>query len=163
MKSKGVETMNEKSWTQWMKFFKDETLKKMPDCPGIYALAISGNDLSGHKFDIIKEIKYFGMTNNANGGLQTRLKQFKDTIEGKTPQHGGAERFLNIYKNGRKKLEKILFISVLPVECDPSSNKANDLRKMGKVCMLEYEYQASYVEKFKGDLPDFNNKKKFKK
>jgi hypothetical protein len=99
------------------------------------------------------------MTNNANGGLQTRLKQFRDTIESKTPQHGGAERFLHDYKKGREDLEEILFISVSPVECDPSSNEADDLRKMGKVCAMEYDYWAHYVDSFGPGLPKYNDKK----
>ena len=150
--------MNAK-WTPWQRFFRDETLKSIPTFSGIYAFAIVKFDISDQSFSLRQEIVYFGMTNNSNGGLQTRLKQFKDTIERKTPQHGGAERFLYAYKKGRKDLEKVLFISVLPVRCNPSSNEAGDLRKMGRVCSLEYEYQAQYVDKFGTGLPQFNDKK----
>jgi hypothetical protein len=145
-------------WTSWKRFFQDEKLQSFHTFPGIYAFAIIDLDISDQPFSVLKEIVYVGMSNNANGGLQTRLKQFKNTIELKPAQHGGAERFLYDYKEGRKKLEKTLFISVLYVECDPCSNNADDLRKMGKVCNLEYEYWARYVEKF-GRLPKYNDKK----
>ena len=151
--------MNNDKWSRWKKLFEEEILHSIPEFPGIYAFAIVNSNISGKPFSLRKEIKYFGMTNNSNGGLQTRLKQFKDTIDGKTPQHGGAERFLNDYKKGRKDLEKILFVSVMPVKCDPCSNNADDLRKMGKVCELEYEYFARYVERFRRGLPKYNNKK----
>ncbi len=149
--------MNDK-WTPWKGFFHEKTLQSIPQFPGIYALAIAKSDISDQLFSLRQEIVYFGMTNNANGGLQTRLKQFKDTIEGKTVTHGGAEHFLYDYKKGRKQLEEILFVSVLPVECDPCSINVDDLRKMGEVCAFEYEYWAKYVEKFQQGKPKYNKK-----
>ena len=124
--------------------------------PGVYALAISSSDLSNKPFALTKEIVYFGMT-NSGGGLQSRLKQFDNTIIGKIG-HGGAERFLFKYKNP-KELIKNLYVSINFLECDPKSNKPEDLFKMGEVAKFEYTCFAEYAKKF-GNIPEFNDKKR---
>lgn len=124
--------------------------------PGVYALAISSNNLSNRPFRLRKEIVYFGMT-NSGGGLWSRLKQFDNTIIGKIG-HGGAERFLCKYKN-YEKLIKNLYVSVNFLKCDTNSNRPADLFKMGKVAKFEYTCFAEYVKKF-GTLPEFNDKKR---
>ena len=55
--------------------------------PGIYAIAISDQNLEGD-FSFSEKIVYFGMT-NSQGGLRSRLKAFDNTIKDKTG-HGGA-------------------------------------------------------------------------
>jgi hypothetical protein len=123
--------------------------------PGVYALAVSDNDISNSKFDWLKEITYFGMTNSCRG-LKSRLKQFDNTINLKEG-HGGGERFRYKYRD-YKKLIKKLFVAVCPIECDVTSNDPKDLLKMGEVHMLEFYCFAEYVTRF-NELPEFNNKR----
>ena len=111
--------------------------------------------MSNKKYSLRKEIEYFGMTNSI-GGLKSRLKQFDNTIIGKSG-HGGAERFLFKYKN-YDILSKNIFVSICPVECNVKSNNPKDLLKMGEVARLEYYCFAQYAKRFK-KLPKFNDKK----
>ncbi|MDD3847669.1 MAG: hypothetical protein PHW80_00005 [Smithellaceae bacterium] len=80
-------------WASWSERNKLDGIKY----PGVYALAVSEIDLSNKKYSVRKEIECFGMTNSI-GGLKSRLKQFDNTIIGKSG-HGGAARFLCGYKN----------------------------------------------------------------
>jgi len=121
--------------------------------PGIYAIAISEDSLEGRPFELKKEISYFGMTNSI-GGLRSRLNAFNSTISGKKG-HGGAKRFAYKYPVYND-LVGHLYVSVHPIKCDPKTNLPSDLRKMGDVAKLEYEYFARYVEEF-GALPEFND------
>lgn len=146
--------MNPK-FTKWIRWSERDSLDGINN-PGVYALAISDNDISSLKFNWLEEIKYFGMT-NSGGGLKSRLKQFDNTIIGKIG-HGGADRFLYKYKDS-KKLESKLFVSACPIECDVKSNKPKDLLKMGEVAWLEYHCFAEYVKRYK-KMPEFNDKKK---
>ncbi|MDG2343391.1 MAG: hypothetical protein P8L23_02320 [Flavobacteriales bacterium] len=66
--------------------------------PGIYCIAISRTNLCEEKFSWIPEIKYIGMTNSIKG-LKGRLDQFDLTIIGKSPSHGGADRFRFEYED----------------------------------------------------------------
>ncbi len=138
-------------WTSW------ENRNNLIDIrfPGIYCIAISDIDLSGQNFKWISEINYVGMS-NAQNGLKGRLKQFDNTINGKTG-HGGADRFRYKYEKYQDLIGK-LFVSVCPFNCDVKSNSPKDLRIMGEVAKFEYECFANYVDKF-GQLPEFNNKK----
>jgi hypothetical protein len=137
-------------WVPWADRGSLEGLK----FPGVYALAISERDLAGEDFDWQKEIVYFGMTNSI-AGLRGRLKQFENTIIGKSG-HGGAERFLYKYKK-YKKLSVQLFVSVSPVTCDVRSNQPADLLKMGDVAKLEFVCFAEYAKRFE-EIPEFNDK-----
>ncbi len=138
-------------WVSWTERNKLNGIKY----PGVYALAVSEIDLSNKKYSLRKEIEYFGMTNSV-GGLKSRLKQFDNTIIGKSG-HGGAERFLFKYKNYNI-LSKKIFVSICPVECNVKSNNPKDLLKMGEVAWLEYFCFAQYAKRFK-KLPKFNDKK----
>jgi len=142
---------NFSKWVSWTERNKLNGIKY----PGIYALAVSEKDLSNKKYSLRKEIEYFGMTNSI-GGLKSRLKQFDNTIIGKSG-HGGAERFLFKYKN-YDILSKNIFVSICPVECNVKSNNPKDLLKMGEVARLEYYCFAQYAKRFK-KLPKFNDKK----
>jgi hypothetical protein len=64
--------LNFSHWTPW----KDRHSLQHLVYPGVYALAISAEDISGKEFDWIKEIIYFGMT-HSGGGLRARLNQFE--------------------------------------------------------------------------------------
>ncbi|WP_178861605.1 hypothetical protein [Thiomicrorhabdus cannonii] len=124
--------------------------------PGIYIAAISNENIAGESFGWIPEIIYIGMTNSVSG-LKGRLKQFDNTIAGKSG-HGGADRVLYKYQD-YEELTLKLYISVRSFSCDVKSNHPTDLRIMGMVAKFEYDCFAYFVEKF-GELPEFNNKKK---
>jgi len=147
--------MIDKEFSQWIKW-KDRNSLNGIKYPGIYCISISKNNLSKQNFECISKITYVGMT-NSKAGLKGRLKQFDNTIIGKTG-HGGADRFRFKYENYQDLVDK-LYVSVCSFECDVKSNTPKDLRIMGEVVKFEYDCFAEYVEKF-GDLPEFNNKSK---
>ena len=122
--------------------------------PGVYALAVSKEDLLGNAFSFLQNIVYFGMT-ISRGGLKARLRQFDNTIAGKEG-HGGGQRVRYKYRD-YKKLTSILFVSVFPIACDVQSNKPRDLLQMGEVAYLEYYCFAKYARLY-GKLPEFNDK-----
>lgn len=121
----------------------------------MYALAISDEDLSDQQFTWVEQIVYFGMTNSV-AGLKGRLKQFDNTIMGKTG-HGGADRFLYDFP-AAKGLNARLYVAVRRFKCNVGSNLPSDLITMGNVAKAEYECFAEYVAHF-GHLPKYNNKK----
>jgi len=141
---------NFSKWTNW----KDREIIKGMEYPGIYCIAISENNLSNFEFDWIKEINYIGMTNSKTG-LKGRLKQFDNTIRGKSG-HGGADRFRYEYRDYNDLINN-LFVSVNHFKCNVKSILTEDLLVMGEVAKQEYECWAEYVEKFQ-NLPKFNNK-----
>jgi len=151
-------TMEEKKFTKWTKWENRNSLEGM-NFPGIYCIAISEIDLSEINFNWISEIKYVGMTNSIKG-LKGRLKQFDNTIIGKTG-HGGADRFRFKHENYQD-LVRTLYVSVCSFECNVKSNSPKDLRIMGEVTKLEYDSFANYSEKF-NRLPEFNDKVQSKK
>ena len=105
---------------------------------------------------MITEISYFGMT-NAIAGLRGRLKQFDNTINGKTG-HGGAERFMSVYKDKvEKELVPNLYVAIWPFECDVKSNLPHDLLIMGEVAKAEFVCFAEYSKKFT-KLSKYNDK-----
>lgn len=95
------------------------------------------------------KVEFFGMTNSI-GGLKSRLKQFDNTIIGKSG-HGGAERFLFKYKHHNIRSKKIL-VSICPVECIVKSNNPKDLLMMSEVAWLEYCCFAQYAKKLRSCL-----------
>ena len=105
--------MDESRFSKWAAWADREKLEELT-YPGIYALALSKVNLSGRPFSWIKEIMYVGMT-NSKGGLKSRLKQFDNTIRGKTG-HGGAQRFRYDFPNNnniQQSLYPILYVSVV--------------------------------------------------
>ena len=142
-------------FSQWEKFDERESLAKI-NFPGIYALAISRQNIAGTAFEYVKEIAYFGMTNSRTG-LRGRLKAFNNTLRDKTgPGHGGAERFRYDYEDGEV-LAKKLYVAVCPFECIVTSIARKDLETMGNVVRAEYFAFANYAELFDG-LPKYNDK-----
>jgi hypothetical protein len=146
--------MYEKKFSVWRPWQAREELGGLR-YPGVYAIAYTPRDLSGRKFTWRKEIIYVGMTNAASG-LKGRLKQFDNTIVGKTG-HGGADRVRYKYRN-YSNLVKRLYVAVAPFKCDTISSEPKDLRTMGEVAKFEYLCFAHFVERF-GEVPEFNNKK----
>lgn len=147
--------MSADEFSRWSKWDNRECLQGL-QFPGVYAIAISTRDLAGRPFSLTEDIAYFGMT-NSQAGLRGRLNQFDATTLGKTG-HGGARRFMFRHPD-RMTLVDRLYVAVCPIECDPRSGAAPDLRLMGEVAWFEYECFARYVDKF-GRMPDFNDKVK---
>jgi len=141
-------------FSKWIKWENRNNLDNIK-FPGIYIIAISNKNLENNEFIWIQEIQYIGMTNSV-AGLKGRLKQFDNTILGKTG-HGGADRFRYEYQN-YDELIKNLYVSVRYFKCDVKSNKPEDLRIMGEVAKFEYDCFALYTEQFES-LPKFNDKK----
>lgn len=146
--------MIENKFTKWIKW-QDRNSLECLNFPGVYSIAISDTDLSNENFELIPEIKYFGMT-NSKMGLKGRLTQFDHTIKGKTG-HGGADRFLHIHKNYNELVAR-LFVSVSIFDCNVKSSMPKDLLVMGEVAKFEYVCFAEFVEKF-DCLPQFNEKR----
>jgi hypothetical protein len=144
-----------KDFSNWIRWPNRNQLGKILRFPGIYAIAISDEDLTATSFEWSKKIIYVGMS-NAKGGLKSRLQQFENTIIGKRG-HGGAQRVRFKHKDYNLLVPK-LFVAVSHTECDVNSNKPSDLRLMGEVAKQEFDCFAIFVEKF-GHLPEFNDKK----
>lgn len=142
-------------FSAWANWSKRNRLARL--CyPGIYALALSEDELAGTAFSWRMDVIYIGMT-NAKGGLKSRLQQFENTIKGGNG-HGGGQRFRFKYRDFAK-IKQRLYVSVYPHQCDVDSNKPSDLRTMGRVAKNEYDCFATFVEKFRR-LPEFNDKKR---
>ncbi len=146
------------NFSKWVKWCDRNTLSNIK-YPGVYCIAVSNYDLSGKDFNLVSDIKYFGMTNAING-LKGRLNQFNNTIIGKTG-HGGAERFLFKYRDHDDWKDNI-YVSIRPFICDVKTNKIEDLSIMGDVVKFEYTCWVEYIKKF-DQLPEFNDKKSKKK
>jgi hypothetical protein len=143
------------SFSQWEKWSERNSIAGI-EYPGVYALAYTDKNISKRKFSYRPEIIYFGMT-NAKGGLKSRLRQFDNTIKGKSG-HGGGHRVRYKYPKYTQFVPN-LYVSVLTYECNVQAIKPGDLRIMGNVVKQEYECFAVFVEKF-GKLPKFNDKKR---
>lgn len=145
------------TFSVWRKFDERSSLEGVK-LPGIYALAVSRENISGRQFSLLEEIVYFGMTNAAYG-LKGRLNAFNNTMRDKAgPGHGGAQRF-NYDHADPERLARKLYVSICPFSCDPSSGKPSDFLVMGKVAQAEYKAFAEYVRTY-GSLPKYNDKKK---
>ena len=143
------------TFTLWARWADRGSLADL-SLPGVYALAVSANDLSGAAFSWLPESVYVGMT-NAKGGLKSRLGQFENTIKG-GDGHGGAHR-VRFKHPDYVELKASLYVSVCAFRCDVTSEEPADLRIMGDVVKHEYECFAVFREKF-GALPEFNDKKR---
>ena len=146
--------MYENRFTKWMRW-TDRNSADGIKYPGVYICAIADEDLSGCNFSWTTNIVYVGMTNSLKG-LKGRLKQFDNTIIGKSG-HGGADRVRYKHQD-YEKLVSNLYVTVAPFECDVKSSTHVDLKIMGEVAKFEYVCFARFTELF-GQLPEFNNKK----
>jgi hypothetical protein len=149
--------MYENKFLPWKQWACREGFANL-DYPGVYVLAYSLRNIAGTPFSWRKAIIYVGMTNSVSG-LKGRLKQFDNTIQGKTG-HGGADR-VRFKHRDYNKLTPNLYVAVAPFKCDPESKRPDDLRKMGEVAKFEYSCFAQFAEKF-GDLPEFNKRSSLK-
>jgi hypothetical protein len=142
-------------WTPWQGRNALSGLKY----PGVYVIAHAIEPMAPKAFEWRKEVIYIGMT-NSESGLRGRLKQFDNTLVGKSG-HGGADRVRYKFRDPIA-LMPCLYVAVAPFECDVTSGNVSDLRTMGDVAQFEYLCFAHFVERF-GRLPDFNNKKESRK
>ena len=149
-----VTTMKPSPFSHWSDWNHRRSLSNLR-FPGVYALAVTTESLAGVPFQWRPDIAYFGMTNSLSG-LLGRLKQFDNTIIGKTG-HGGAERFMHDFTSSAD-LSPLLYVAVWPFECDVSAGTPKDLITMGCVAKAEYECLAKFVDMF-GRLPKYNDKK----
>ncbi len=145
--------MYEDRYSRWCRWNLRSELLGLAS-PGVYAVAHSAKNLADAAFSWLEDIIYIGMT-NARAGLRGRLKQFDNTIKGKSG-HGGADRVLYKHRD-YSALCAQLYVSVAPFECDVTSQLPLDLRTMGDVAYFEYLCFAHFVECF-GKLPEFNDK-----
>lgn len=139
-------------FSAWVRFDQRHELKNT-NFPGVYAIAISARNIAGTPFRWTKDIVYFGVSRSVNG-LQRRLKEFNNTIRGKTG-HGGAQRFRPKYPDGNA-LAKKLYVAVCPFKCEVSLNSPEGLRGIGDVLRAEYLALAKYFTLFQR-LPEFND------
>lgn len=137
-------------WIHW----KNRSGLELIESPGIYAIAISDEDIEDKEFTWTENIVYFGMS-NARGGLKSRLNQFDRTING-GHGHGGAARVRFKHKRYLALVKK-LYVSIHPIECSVISNLPGDLLKMGEIAKLEFECLAEFAKQH-NRLPEFNDK-----
>lgn len=141
-------------FTVWAKWNNRNNLDQIT-YPGVYAIALlETKDISGQKFEFREEIIYIGMT-NSRGGLQSRLRQFDNTItHPNRNEHSAAERV--IYKHQENKdLKNQLYVSICPFKCDVNSNHPDDIRTIGDIKQCESYCIAEYKAKWKR-YPEFN-------
>jgi hypothetical protein len=103
---------------RWKQFHGDRFLDGNLKFPGVYLLSFIGKDLSGKKINEA-DVLYVGMS-NAQGGVRSRLKQFRDGLE-IYGAHSGAMRFYREYQGNKPftklKTRKKFFYAALPIEC----------------------------------------------
>ena len=141
-------------FTVWAKWNNRNNLDQIT-YPGVYAIALlETKDISGQKFEFREEIIYIGMT-NSRGGLQSRLRQFDNTITHPNRQeHSAAQRVINTHQEN-KDLKNQLYVSISPFKCDVIANQPDDIRTMGDVNQWERYCLAEYYTNW-GRLPEFN-------
>ena len=114
-------------------------LRKITHDPGVYVLAYSNERLQGKP---VREIEVFYVGMACEGGLSTRLQQFRAGIA-RGGCHSGADRFYRIWLR-RKPYDprgpSRFYFACVPVNClaAKSWRTPNDLRGLGKVAELEY-------------------------
>lgn len=136
------------SWARW----KDRDDLSFLNCPGVYTVAWSAEDIAGETFKWRKEIIYFGVADH----LRKRLKQFDDTISERRNTHGGADRALYKYREYPEFTLK-LYVAIAAIGETKVHNSPDCWKRKGDARQLEYHCIAQYLEKFR-QLPIFNNK-----
>jgi hypothetical protein len=147
--------MEDQEFDRWHRWSDRNKLRELQH-PGVYVLAVSTDDLHGRNFRWLPQITYVGMTNSL-AGLNGRLKQFDNTILGRTG-HGGAQRFRHKHPVYSRLCDQ-LFVTVARFPCNVRAASSTDLRVMGKVAAFEYECLAKFVDLY-ARLPEFNDKQR---
>lgn len=128
--------------------------------PGVYFLAYTDENLNGEKIRL-DQIFYIGMS-NSRGGIEQRIYQFLNAIEGRGG-HSAGNRFFVEYcgkeSYSKVKQKKRFYFSYLAVPCEvrKTHRQGNDLRKMGEVARFEY-CAIAHVKDSTGKEPDLNKK-----
>ena len=103
------------TWGRWVERNDHVSIAQ----PGVYAIALTSETLTGREFSWRKDIIYIGMS-NALAGLKGRLRQFDRTMAGKLA-HGGADR-VRFKHRDYAAFSKRTYVAVAPFECNPASN-----------------------------------------
>jgi len=143
---------------RWNPFHEESFADPNLRFPGVYLLAYTGKNLNGQKIDE-RNILYVGMS-NAQGGVRSRLIQFRNGLE-KYDNHSGAMRFYREYQGNKPfsllKGKRKFFYVALSVECisEKSRLTAQDFRELGHVTCLEY-YAIARIKEKAGRPPPLN-------
>jgi hypothetical protein len=126
--------------------------------PGVYLIAYSNEALKGKQIRE-SEVFYVGMT--CEGGLQTRLKQFRKGVH-EGGHHSGANRFFQIWLDRqpyKENAEAKLYYAYVPIDCRSAKEdrSVHDLINLSKVPQLELAAIAR-VKKAIGHEPLLNKK-----
>jgi hypothetical protein len=130
-------------------------------CPGVYLLAYSDQDLEGQPIDL-QDVLYVGMS-NSQGGVKRRVGSFVRALDGKKARHVAGKRFRSEYLGGRPYSQvadrKRFYVSWVTVPCEAGKPERTpaDLRAMGDVAALEYYVLAHIREEF-GREPRLNRR-----
>ncbi len=136
---------------KWTKLATNRPSIEAGECPGIYLLAFTVENLAGQKIKLC-DVFYVGMS-NARRGVNGRLKQFVDAIEGKSAKHVAGKRFFKKWCKGipysQLPCDKQFYVTGFPVSCQVKKavRGPEDLREMGNVAALEYYVLAAVKEK----------------
>jgi len=141
------------SLSQWYKWSnrKNYSLRKYP---GVYCISITiKENLEGTDVHL-KDVVYIGMT-NSRGGLQSRWRQFYNSIRGKSAHSGGNTIFKDLGHFDTWQLQ--LYVAAMGIKVNTANPTADDYRKMGMVAYLEYEAFAQYYKAIDGH-PTYNTR-----
>ena len=143
---------------RWRVFLDDPLSDPSFRFPGIYLLAYSKRNLKQTKIRE-EDVLYVGMS-NAQGGVRSRLLQFRTGVE-RYGTHSGAMRFFREYQNSvphsQLKRPDSFFYAALSIQCasEKGSLTAADLRSLGHVACLEY-YAIARIREKTGRPPPLN-------
>jgi len=138
------------SWYKWTNRL-DYPLRKYP---GVYCISITEKEnLEGTNVGW-GDVVYIGMT-NSRGGLQSRWRQFHNSITGKYGHSGGNTIFKRLGHFDTWQL--YLYVAAMGKKVNTADPSADEYRKMGMVAYLEYEAFAQYFEAV-GGHPKYNKR-----
>ncbi|MCG3738005.1 hypothetical protein EXA16_16975 [Vibrio cincinnatiensis] len=147
-------TLPKLTFTKWYYWLDRANIENI-SFPGIYALAITSEDLTGKEVNLEKVV-YIGMS-NSKSGIRGRLNQLNRSINGGSGHSGGntIRSQLGWYDKWRDGLD--LYVAICPVICDVKKRTLSDLKLMGAVAYMEYEAFSLFKEKKpKIGKPKFN-------
>lgn len=138
MRTISIPELSFSSWVSWA------NRNSIPDgnSPGVYLVAVSAEDLAGKAVEW-SHVSYIGMS-NALGGIKGRLRQFDRAIQGNGGHSGGNKAF-DVWKHYSAWADQV-FVSAMPVPCNPWRRTPEDLQRMGLVTFLEYEAFSAYLQ-----------------
>jgi hypothetical protein len=136
---------------KWKKLSTDHPSIEQGEYPGVYVLAFTQKDLEGKDIDLSDDVFLVGMS-NARRGVNGRLKQFADAIEGRAFKHRPGKRFFDKWCNGtpysQLAFDKKFFVTGItnPCQVKKEMRGPEDLREMGNVAALEFYVLARVKE-----------------